>query len=269
MGITHRSSGRLSPPLNSLLAYRKTGNKMKKTVSFTVFIFILLPFVLFADQSESDSFKDYVSYEIGANLLFLDPVLAEKASVIKESTSNEYAVVSFPIAGKNAMSVKFDPGPSDDPTFVISFKGKTEFLGGEKLYISSGGFLYLQRENNEHFVKKMKYSISDGEVKEVKQPFYLVDLKCRTSAALLLYENKCNKGSLIARLPKGAAVNILAIENIENNCPSNIIKDNETGDPVNSYLVSTPFGLVGWAVSSVGSLSRPGKPIECLRFKGD
>lgn len=244
---------------------------MKKIVSFIVFIFIVLPFVSFADQSESDSFKDYVSYKIGANLLFLDPVLAKKASVIKESPSNEneYSLVSFPVAGKDAMSVKFDPGPSDDPTFVISFKGKTESLGGEKLYISSSGFLYLQREKNEHFVKKMKYSFSNGEFKEVKQPFCLVDLKCRTSATLLIYEDKCNKGNLIATLPKGSAVNILAIENIENSCPSNIIKDNETEDPVNSYLVSTPFGLMGWAVSSVGSLSRPGKPLGCLRFKGD
>jgi hypothetical protein len=59
------------------------------------------------------------------------------------------------------------------------------------------------------------------------------------------------------------------MENAEDGCPADIIPDNKIRDPVNSYLVTTPFGLVGWVASSGGYVERPGKPLSCLRFLGD
>jgi hypothetical protein len=225
----------------------------------------------FGGQNIPDSFKNYISYEIGDNSVFLHPALAKKAKIVKESEKdkNDISSVTFPFAS-DSLSISFDPGPSGDPTFVITFKGKEEYLGGEKLYVSSSGSLYLVRKSNEYFEKKLKFRFSGGKLKEVYQPFYLVDQKCKTSTPLSMYDGKCNKGNLIARLPKGANVYILLMEKSDRTgCPSNVVPDNEINDPVNNYLVSTPFGLVGWVASSGGYVERPGKPLGCLRFFGD
>jgi hypothetical protein len=224
----------------------------------------------FGSQAEVESFKNYVSYKLGWNLVLLDPEIVPKAKITYKSGSKEKNIsnITFPL-GKQTVSISFDPGPSEDPTFIITFDKTERQLGGEKLYVSSDGFFYLVKQSNEYFKKRLKYRISVGNLKEIRQPLYLIDMKCETSTSLLMFENKCNQGNLVAKLPQNTTVHILAIDNAPNNCPPGIIPDNEIGDPINNYLVTTPFGLVGWVVSTGGYLVRPGKPLGCLRFHGD
>jgi hypothetical protein len=228
----------------------------------------MLPLASFGDQDVPDSFKDYVSYRLEWNTLLLAPELARKAEITYAPSSTEVVTsVSFPLAG-STVTVSFDPGPSDDPAFVINFGDSEEYLGGEKLYISSSGLLYLVRKSNELFEKRLKLSLSDGTLEEVPQPFYRVDQLCETSTPLRMYDGRCSQGNLIATLPKGATVRVLLMENAKG-CPANVVPDNELQDPVNNYLVATPFGLVGWVASSGGDITRPGKPLGCLQFFGD
>jgi hypothetical protein len=229
----------------------------------------MVPYMSFGDRDVPDSFKNYVSHNLSGNFLFLAPELAEHATITYESPSKVNIIaVDFPF-GKSSMTVSFDPGPSGDPAFILDLETHEEYLPGETLYISSSGFLYLVRKSNEYFEKRLKYSLSGGTLKEIRQPFYQVDLQCETSTPLFMYEEPCNKGNVIATLPQGTLVHILVMENTEHGCPSDIVPDNEMRDPVESYLVATPFGLVGWVASSGGYVERPGKPLGCLRFFGD
>jgi hypothetical protein len=222
-----------------------------------------------ANQDRPDSFRDYVSYKLGWNTLLLDPILANAASVKHDSAKSEtIASISFTLR-KIPVTVSFDPGPSDDPAFVISLGTSEEYLAGEKLYISSSGNFYLERKSNEYHEKRLKYSISRGTLVETRQPFYLIDQECEASTPVTIYTGKCNTGGKVATLPEGATVRILVVETDEEVCSSDLIADNEVEDPVDSYLVATPFGLVGWVASSAGDITRPGKPLACLQFFGD
>jgi hypothetical protein len=246
----------------------KLEDDMKYLNIVVILTFVIYPNILQGQQLKPDSFKNYISYESGFNILYLDPLLANKSKIEKDSTDENAPVIIFPF--KNGiMSVAFDPGLSEDPAFIVKYKKMKKDLGGETLYVSSSGFLYLVRHSNEYFQKRLKYIISDGIFKEIDQPFYLVNTPCIVSTPLQMYTEKDNSGSLVAKLPKESVVYVLLMDNSEYTCPPGLIPNNEIGDPVNNYLVSTSFGLVGWVVSTGGYLSRPGKPLGCLRFLGD
>jgi hypothetical protein len=200
--------------------------------------------------------------------VLLDPAIVKNNKIILTPSSDYILNINFEL-GNSSVSISFKPDPDDNPAFLIKINSDVTPLHGEKLYVSSAGHLYLSNEFNAFIEKKLKYTISDGKLKEVRQPFYFIDMNCETSAPLLIYENKCNQGNLIARIPRKSFVRILAVENVPSNCRKNIIPDNKVGDSINSYLVSTPFGLVGWAVSSSGYLERPGNPLGCLRHNGN
>ena len=187
---------------------------MRSVVGLLAMLCILSPMQTFAGDVP-DSFKGYVAYQLGWNSLFLAPELAEKAKVVYESPSEERAsTIVFPL-GKTSVSMSFDPGPSEDPTFVIDLGAEQEYLMGETLYVSSSGSFYLEREMNEYFEKRLKFSISNGKLEEVRQPFYRVDRQCEASTVLRMYEGPCNQGQLIATLPKGSTVDILVMNNAE------------------------------------------------------
>lgn len=234
---------------------------------------LLASTIVCASDLDVSSFKDYVLYRMDDIELYLDPGIARVAKTsngpFSDLKGNAIPSVTFPYLGKATLVVEYSPGPSDDPTFIITYKGNTEYLGGEKLYISGNGFLYLARYSNECYPKKLKYSLLDGRIKEVAQPMYLIDQDCTTSTDLVLYEKVCNKGKAIATIPKGTSVHIIAADNEHRVCSSIKVADNDIGDQVNNYLVSTPFGLIGWVASSCGYLARPGRPLSCLRYYGD
>ncbi len=220
-----------------------------------------MPNSLLAKQPEPDSFKDYISFKLGSNLLFLDPELSRTAKKTDDMISFKF--------GKSIMTVSFNPGPSEDPAFDIKYNKIYETLDGQKLYISSSGSLYIVNDMNLCFERRLKYIISNDKLTEIKQPYYLVNKECEASTTLQMFEMKCNQGKLIAQLPKGSTLRILLMEDIRDSCPSIVIEGKESTDQVNNYLVTTPFGLVGWVSSSCGYYDRPGIPLGCLRLTGD
>lgn len=231
---------------------------------------ILFPVIALGAEDIPDSFQGYVPYALGPSSLFLAPELAEAAEMLEgeDPQNGNTAAVVFPL-GSDSVSISFDPGPSEDPTFVIEHAGRLDELGGEQLFVSSTGNVYLVRRSNELFEKRLKYRISDGRLEEVPQPFYLAAQDCEASATVRIYDRKCNQGNLIATLPKGASVRLLLLEGGEEICPESLAPGGEASGPLQSYLVSTPFGLVGWVASSGGHLDQPGSPLGCLRFQGD
>lgn len=128
--------------------------------------------------------------------------------------------------------VIFDPGPSFDPEFKIYRIGngkeeKIKSIPGEELIIPGNGDVYSIVQANEYFVKRRKYSLKDGTLEEIKQPFYYVGLVSKTRMAIDLYAD-IDFVIKIAHLPEGSDVEVL------------VNKDY-------NYLIKTPFGLLGWA----------------------
>jgi hypothetical protein len=226
--------------------------------------------IVVGSENEIASFKNYIKYKIGDNVLYLAPELSKNAKIMKDTMNPiEGSVEVKFVINKNKVHIRFSPGESDDQTFVVSYNDQKKYLEGEELYISSNGTFYLIRETNEDFKKRLKLIFQDDQLIEVAQPFYLVDLKCEASTDFRIYDKKCNSGEVIATIPKGTTVNILLVENDSVGCSDKIIKGNTNLDPVKNYLVATPFGLVGWVASSTGYLSRPGNPLSCITFHGD
>lgn len=212
------------------------------------------------------SFQGYVPYAIEhepgfgrGNILFLSTELSTSSEIFRTSSKQKNYNVRFPI-GKSMFSIQFDEGPSSDPGFLISSPAldKPTVLRGEILYVSTTGFFYITSRTNEDFTVKRKYQLKGRNLKEITQAFYLVDMQCTTSELLVMYEKRCGKGNVIAKIPEGMNVQVLL------NDPESGCKDGE------QYLVATSFGLVGWVSSEAGYMHfRKGKPLSCLNYIGD
>ena len=97
------------------------------------------------------------------------------------------------------------------------------------------------------FAKSRKFTLNKGEVVEVKQAFYNVDMKTETGKAVTLM-SKPGGGEKVAGLGAGAKVHVLINQ----------------GD---HYLVSTPFGLTGWVEVENGY--GPDSPLKGIYYRGD
>lgn len=149
--------------------------------------------------------------------------------------------------------IGFSWGPSMDPTFVIAMLGadkKLKYLKdlpGTKIYIPSNGYIYTEGHANTYFNKRRKYKLSGDTIKEVKQPFYYVGKKTKTTMAITLWSDK-SQTTKVAVLPK----------------------DYEVGVVINSgswYLLKTPFGLTGW--HKLEELGCAKTSLKCIFFAGD
>ena len=209
------------------------------------------------------SFSRYIPYAISdppGNFLFLSPELAEEAVLSESSTDEDVFEVTFTIK-KYDFKVRYDAGASDDPAFYITsdYLESPVLLGGETLFISKGGKFYLSSRSNEYFDVKRKYQLSNSNIEEIPQPYYMVNQRCKTSELLTLYEKPCDHGKVIAKVAEGNTVNAI-LHKPNQHCGK--------GPAFGVYLVSTSFGLSGWAISRDG-YPRSGKPLSCLQYSGD
>lgn len=213
------------------------------------------------------SFKTYTPYAInyspewlGSNFLFLAPELSGHANVFKSSPEQDGFSVKFQL-DRTEFVVSFDGGASEDPGFLVeSLKlRESAVLGGETLYISSSGHFYSVARSNEDFEVKRKYVVRNGELEEVRQPFYSVNMDCTASEDIILFQLECDGGEEVARIPKDGTVRVLA-RSTKNGCQRE----------GRQYLVLTSFGLLGWVTSTAGYLHfSEGKPLSCLNYHGD
>lgn len=131
--------------------------------------------------------------------------------------------------------VNHDSGPSDDDAFEILRVegGRPKSLGkicGTGLCIPGDGYLYISGETNDYFDRRRKYRVLEGQLQEVRQPFYFVGLETQATAEVTLYLDK-HAHTEVARIPKGGKLTVLLAAT-----------DRE-------YLARTEMGLVGWLCS--------------------
>ncbi len=147
--------------------------------------------------------------------------------------------------------IDFTLGPSWDPHFIVhrvdgystAFMGKTGFCNN--LFIPGDGFIYTTGHVNSMFDIRRRYAIQDDHLVETPQPFYRVGLETVTTGPLKLLSDPMS-ATILKILPAGTSITVL------------LNKDD-------LYLITTPFGLTGWAVIESPYYT----PIQHLIFRGD
>jgi hypothetical protein len=219
-----------------------------------------------------ESFRNYVPYAVdyakgygAGSFLFLAPGLAAKATMFKQDPDAAGYSVAFHLNGAGYV-ISYDAGPSEDPGFTISSEQLKEpvVLSGEILFVSGSGGFYVSDRSDQNYTVKLKYMLVKGTLQETKQPYYYVNLDCKTSAVLVMYSEPCNKGHVVASIPSGESVKVLL-----NETTAHCEGGSSSGQMSDQYLVATSFGLIGWTTSTSGYIQNVGKPLSCLSFDGD
>ena len=191
----------------------------------------------------------YVWYEPSATTL-----LIEKFPTKIEDFEAYIPILETKIgdAAGTVCRVEFSWGPSEDPHFQLLRKAGNEWefmgtIGCDELTIPSSGSIYAWGWANQMFAKSRKFAISKGEVVEVAQPFYRVDMQTKTQKPITLVSAP-GGDEKVAGLGANADVHVLINQ----------------GD---HYLVATPFGLTGWV--TIGEVFETESPIEGIYYRGD
>lgn len=145
--------------------------------------------------------------------------------------------------------VCFDPGASNDPTFVIVDNTTSKPLGvvdADHLLLPGNGFIYAMGRTNKLHIERRKFAIRDAKVVEVKQPFLYVGLESKANASIVLTSSK-GGSDVVASVPKGERLTV-------------VISDEDW------LLIKTNFGLAGW-FKTAGNRESP--EIEGIYFDGD
>ncbi len=147
--------------------------------------------------------------------------------------------------------IDFDSGPSADPAFVITEEKTGVVIGsiaGESLTIPGNGFIYVSGRANNLHQAQAKYTIRDGKLVEIEQPFSYVGLKSKAKQPLKLLAKK-DGGDVIANIPAGDALEV-------------VLRDGE------HLLIKTNFGLLGWWKANANVMADNAE-IEGIYFAGD
>ena len=218
-----------------------------------------------------NSFRDYKRYTLGNDMdmeLFISKNLIKSTKIVKikgNAYKESKTSLKLTLQGRD-VEITFSRGDSDDFNFEFEFddvdynKNELLIVYGDKLFLSDRGFIYVEITANEYFTKYKKFKLVGNKVKEIKQAYYKVNMKCKTSALTKFYSQKCKGGDIVATIPKNKMVTII-LEDTQNSCP------NERN--IKEYLVQTSFGLVGWVSSRGGYGQRVGNPLSCLMYNGD
>ncbi|MBK8066120.1 MAG: SH3 domain-containing protein [Rhodanobacteraceae bacterium] len=150
--------------------------------------------------------------------------------------------------------VRYDDGPSCDPTFTLWREGDEAPLGefgGDHLVLPGNGFLYVIRRSNRSFEGREKWAVRKGQLVEVTQSHYYVGVHTHTRKTVKLLQTPAAGAETIAAVPPGERVQIVVQQVI---------------DGRDWYLVRTPFGLLGWTEDAAYGEDRQ---FEDLQFFGD
>ncbi|QXE91229.1 hypothetical protein KP001_01420 [Geomonas subterranea] len=253
---------------------------MPAVIALMLFIQVLLLSSHWVEAQENNAFKNYRKVGLNDHLLLLDPQLVFKKvqtdPAIEEADSSEFGDEFISVqCGRRTLVIGFSNGPSEDPNYeIIARKDKKVVrrnIGATSLAVSSSCQIYAAGHTDNSFDMHRKFVITDTAINEVRQPFYLVDKVCPTSTAATLTTEPCGKGSVVATLPKGAEVRVLLSEWFLTDEYDDKHSNCKSGDGTKeSYLVSTPFGLVGWVDTTKGTIwGTPGMPLSCIVYNGD
>ena len=203
-------------------------------VSFILFLFLPL-------RAQRIYFPQLKPYKHGAYLLPGLDTHVPLTGRFEENEDDPIAYVNIYPGQTDKIILAFNPGPSDDPTFIFYKQegNKITFLSfveADEIYIPGNGYIYTKRD---HIARKYRF-YPDGRIEEIPQPFYYIGIKDRTRRPVQIYSDE-RLTRPVARLPKGYPVEIL----LGKNC---------VGDYCEQYLVKTAFGLTGWLPNDGKSL---------------
>ncbi|WMJ75348.1 hypothetical protein RCC89_19610 [Cytophagaceae bacterium ABcell3] len=157
-----------------------------------------------------------------------------------------------------------------DKYYVITFGAYDGWLTGFTIYeeekpnrivgqikansiiVPGDGNVYAVSRYYENFEAKKKFSLIDNQLKEVKQPFYSVNLTSYALRPISIYSD-IGLSNEIAIVPED--------ESIE------IILSTDTDSKSDIYLVRTSIGLIGWAKLRAGQYKSV--DVEGLYYWGD
>jgi len=158
-------------------------------------------------------------------------------------------------SSKDIYLIKYDEGPSVDPTFEVFSRSENRPLltvNATTLIVPGNGYIYSAGHTNNMFDQRRKYKITKDGFREVRQPYYYVGKETVANKNINLFSSRNGKGELVATVPKGGKIVVLI--NIDND-----------------YLVKTPFGLVGWLnlkEEEIGNRSEEGI-LSGIYYNGD
>lgn len=228
-------------------------------------------------EGGSSGFQHYKRIEVNGGAVLIDPSLRHHTVTVDEKFSellqDDFGNQAVRVdCGKLTVEIGFSPGPSEDPTYgIVVHNGKkilTKSVPADSFIMSSSCQFYARGHTNNSFDMRRKFVITEKVIKETEQPLYLVDKTCPTSAPATLTTEKCGRGTVVATIPKGSDVRIIASEWLKSISDSQQISS--CGEGKESYLVATPFGLVGWVENVSGDIyGHPGQPLSCIFVNGD
>jgi hypothetical protein len=158
------------------------------------------------------------------------------------------------VAGGATYTLRYDDGPSCDPTYSLWPEGGDAPIGefgGDHVVIPGNGFIYVIRRSNRSFEGREKWAIHKGALVEITQSHYYVGVSTPTLKPATLLQLPDAGSTVIANVPKGEKVLVVV---------------QQTVDGRDWYLVRTRFGLLGWTEDSAYGDERQ---FEDIQFLGD
>ena len=192
-----------------------------------------------------------ISYDPALAEVINKPLNAAGAANNAEPEVTRLLVAKLDREGQAKYTIDFDPGPSADPSFIISNEKSGErigSIGADALTVPGNGFIYSTGRTNNLHVERQKFAIRDGKLEEIKQPFSYVGLHTKSNVPLTLTAGK-GTGEVIAKLDKDSQLTV-------------VLRDGE------HLLIKTPFGLVGWWKMKTDVMAENAE-IEGIYYAGD
>ncbi|MBK9657214.1 MAG: SH3 domain-containing protein [Rhodanobacteraceae bacterium] len=192
--------------------------------------------------------------------MHFDPALAVAKNEFEEIADHPAGGYRRVLAGRiergstDEFELRYDDGPSCDPTFTLWRKGGDEPIGefgGDQVVIPGNGFLYVIRRSNRSFEGREKWAIHKGALVEITQSHYYVGVTTATLKPATLLQQPETGATVIANVPKGEKVLVVV---------------QQTVDGRDWYLVRTRFGLLGWTEDAAYGDERQ---FEDIQFLGD
>ncbi len=156
-------------------------------------------------------------------------------------------------------TIDYDPGPSGDPHFILYRNLDNKLIrfddfSGTELIVPGDGSIYVSGEANNFFNRRRKYTLNNGTLKEVAQPYYYVGLKTTNIQPIDIYSEKTYQNK-VAHLPANSQIEVLLAS--------------KKNDYEYDYLIKSPYGLVGWTTVDVQNGMCGMESIKGICFHGD